>query len=104
MSMYTLRISHTAAQGKGPALRAALEEHSKTSNAAGGRYGLQQRIYGSETSFINTMQFDGLAALDAYRAAAPSDAPRQARLSKINDCLARPQSMGLFQLLVPATP
>jgi hypothetical protein len=101
MPTYTLRISHTPALGKGPALRAALEAHTKASNAAGGGYGLQQRLYASESAFVNLIQFDGLAALDADRAASPNDPARQARIAKINECLGRPQSTALFEGLVP---
>jgi hypothetical protein len=107
MPTNTLRISHTPALGKGPALRAALEAHTKASSAAGGRYGLQQRLYASEAAFINLIQFDGLAALDADRAASPTDSARQARIAKINENLGRPQSTALFETLVPvnaATP
>jgi len=102
--MYTVRITHVPALGKGPALRAALEQHSKASNEAGGSYSVSQLLYTKEPAFLNSIRYDTLAALDAYQAALPNDTARQARLAKVNECLALPQTSELYEVLVPSQP
>ncbi len=57
--------------------------------------------------FINNIQFDGLAALDAFLAAVPGDEARMARIGKINECLASPRTSRLFEAIAgnpPASP
>lgn len=100
--MYTVLIVHTPAPGKGPELRAALEEHSKVSNAAGGKYALFQSMYTREPAFVNAKRYDSLAALEAYQASMANDAARMARLTKVSACLARPQTSTLWENLTAA--
>ena len=103
-ALYTVRISHVPAPGKGPQLRAALEEHSKAANAAGGSYGLSQRLYAPEAVFVNTLRYENLAALEAYNATALNDPARMARLAKVGEFVARPQTPELNEILVPGRP
>lgn len=100
--MYVVRIAHVPAPGKANDLRAALEEHSKASNAAGGSYSMWQSLFTREQTFSNQIRYESLAALEAYQASAPNDSARAARLAKVNACLARPQNLELFEVLVPA--
>ncbi len=100
--MYTVRISHVPATGKGPQLRTALEEHSKASNAEGGSYALSQQQYSPEPVFVNTMRYENLAAREAYIAA--NNEARQVRLAKVAEYLAQPQTAELHQVLLPASP
>ena len=102
--MYTISISHSAAQGKAQELRAALEEHTKASNAAGGTYALQLSPYNHEPVLINTIWYDSLADREAYQTATANDKEAQARRNKIGEFLARPQTQELHEVLVPATP
>ena len=82
--MYRQRIIHIPVSDKGPQLRAALEEHSKASNAEGGRYSVSQKVYSSENAFINMVTYENLAALDAYNAK-PMDDARRGRIAKIGE-------------------
>lgn len=82
--MFRQRIIHIPAANKGPELRAALEEHSKASNAEGGRYSVSQQVYSPENAFINMVLYENLAALDAYNAK-PMDDGRRGRIAKIGE-------------------
>lgn len=97
MAVIRVAISHTPLVGKGRALREALEEHTRASNEAGGQYALHQHLTGNSPAFVNYLRFDGFAGLDAYRATGPADAARQARISKITECLAQPQTSRIFE-------
>jgi hypothetical protein len=100
MSMYTVRITHIPAAGKANDLCAALEEHSKASNAAGLSYAVSQPMYTREPSIINSLRYDNLAALEAYQQTGFNDPAAVARRAKIAPCLARPQTAELFETLV----
>ncbi len=95
--MYTVRITHHPADGKAGELRAALVEHSKASNAAGLAYNVTQLLYAKEPTFINSLRYENLAALEAYQNA--SDPARLARIAKINACVDRPDESALYENL-----
>ena len=102
--MYTVRISHIPTLGKGGQLLKALEEHSKASNAAGGSYSVSQRMYAPQGEYVNSIRFEDLESLEAYNASAPKDQARMARLAKVVECLAQPQTPLLYETIVPAHP
>lgn len=101
--MYTVRIVHHPAPGKGPELRAALEDHSKASNAAGSPHNVSQLLYGEEPTFVNAIRHESLADIEAYGARNANDQAYQARTSKIGASLARPQVGTLYESLVTTT-
>lgn len=100
--MYTVRITHHPAPGKGPELRAALEEHSKAANAAGSPHNVSQLLYADEPTFVNSIRHESLAAIEAYTAKNAGDPTYAARTAKITACLARPQTQVLYENLVTA--
>lgn len=100
--MYTVRISHHPAPGKGAELRAALEEHSRASNAAGSPHNVSQQLYASEATFVNAIRHESLAAIEAYGLRNASDPNYTARTARIGACVARPQNSELYENLVSA--
>lgn len=98
--MYTQRIIHFAAVGKGPDLRAALEERNKEANAAA-PHSLSTRMFSPEPALVHSIRFDNLAALEAYQGRNLSPA-FQATGVRINQCLSRERATELYETLVPA--
>ncbi len=96
--MYTQRIIHVPAVGKGPELRAALEERNATGNAAV-PHSLSANMFSLEPAFIHAIRFENLAAIEAYQGR-PLDATFQAQSRKINECLARERATVLYESLV----
>lgn len=104
--MYTQRIIHFPALGKGPELRAALEERNASGNALA-PHALSQLMFSPEPAFVHSIRFENLAAIEAYQGRA-LDATFQAQGQKINQCLARERATVLYEELagtgVKATP
>jgi len=98
--MYTQRIIHFPAVGKGPDLRAALEERNNDANAAA-PHSLSSRMFSLEPAFVHSIRFDNLAAIETYQGRNPGPA-FQATGVKINQCLSRERATELHETLVPA--
>lgn len=99
--MYAVRHLHIPAKGKAQQLRAALEEHTKASNAEGGSYSVSQELYSPEGAFINLVTYDSLAAIDEYNASRNPE--RLARITKIGELVER-RWMELHEWLLPPEP
>ena len=101
--MYIQFIHHCPAPGKGPELRALLEEWAKTAPARGFRHNLGSRILGPEgQDFVNGIQHEDLAAFETYpqrSQANPAFATFSARQQPL---LSRPAVTDLYEVLVPA--
>lgn len=104
--MYTQRIVHIPAVGKGPELRAALEERNASGNAAA-PHALSALMFSPQPGLIHAIRFENLAAIEAYQAR-PLDATFQAQGLRINACLAQERATVLYEELartaVTATP
>ncbi|HZT06053.1 MAG TPA: hypothetical protein VFC51_03415 [Chloroflexota bacterium] len=93
--MYTERIIHVPAVGKGPELRAALEARNATGNKAA-PHALSVHMFAPQPGFVHSIRFENLAAIEAYMAAhLPS--PEESR--KIDQCLARERAVVLYEEL-----
>lgn len=104
--MYTQRIVHVPAVGKGPELRAALEDRNTSGNAEA-PHALSALMFSPQPGLIHAIRFENLAALEAYQAR-PLDATFQAQGQRINACLAQERATVLYEELartaVTATP
>jgi hypothetical protein len=97
--MYTQRIIHVPALGKNAELRAALEERQSAAKAAA-PHALSVSMFALEPTFVHSIRFDNLAAIEAYQEQQQGDAAFQAVARKITQCLARPQAVLLYEDLV----
>ena len=95
--MYTQRIIHIPALGKGPDLRAALEERNTAGNALA-PHSLSMSMFSPQPAFTHSIRFDNLAAIQTYQER-PLDAAFQAVSRKITQCLSQPQFALLYEEL-----
>ncbi|MSQ14422.1 MAG: hypothetical protein EXR50_00960 [Dehalococcoidia bacterium] len=101
----TQRITLYPAIGKGPELRAMLEEEVKARQARGITSGLQAQLFGIDgPAFTIGTQFPGIAAFEQRRESVPNDPGRQAYLAKVNQAISRPNRQQLFEVLVQVPP
>lgn len=94
--MYTQRIIHFPALGKGPDLRKALEERNTSGNAQA-PHALSMNMF-SPAGFTHAIRFENLAALEAY-SERPLDATFLAQTKKITECLGRERITFLYEQL-----
>jgi len=102
--VYTQRIIHFPALGRNAELRAAMEARTAAAVAAGSRHALATRIMSTEPAFIHSIQFENLAAIEAYQDRNAADPNFAAQTAKITQCLSQPQGTELFEILIPAQP
>src|SRR5437870_4219321 len=93
--MYTMRIIHIPAVGKGAELRAALEERNASGNAEA-PHALSMHLFSPQPAFTHAIRFPNLAALETYQSR-PLSAEFQAQGRKINDCLAQERITFLYE-------
>ena len=98
---FQFRVSRYPAIGKGPALRALLEERAKAQQSRVFRT-LQQQMFGSEgLVFVSSIGFQDMASLEAQLDNNQRDPEFRAYLEKVQSMLARPDKLELLQVLVP---
>src|SRR5437773_1674226 len=97
INMYRTHIAYVPALGQVEELRAALEEHVRASKAAGWSHALTELLFAPEPTLVNYIRHQSLAALEEYEARTASDPAYLARTARISACLARPQSVELYE-------
>ena len=97
--MYTQRIVHIPAVGKGPELRAALEARQASANKLV-PHGLSVLMFSPQPAFIHSLRFENLAAIEDYEAKRAQDPAFPAQAKAIGDCLAQERASFLYQELV----
>lgn len=98
---FQFRVSRYPAIGKGPALRALLEERVKAQQSRGFRT-LQQQMFGSEGPvFVSSIGFQDMASLEAQLDNNQRDPEFQAYREKVQSMTARHGKTELLQVLVP---
>ena len=98
---FQFRVSRYPAIGKGPALRALLEERVKAMQSHGFRT-LRQQMFGSEGPvFVTSIGFQDMASLEAFLDNNQRDPKFQAYYEKVQSMVARPDKTELLQVLVP---
>ena len=102
--MYTQWIQYHPALGKGPELRALLEERVKSYQSKGQSVALAVRMMGDEEGnpFIAVFRHQDLAAQEAFRRSAQSDPTFAEFQAKVATLLARPAAVSLREVLIPA--
>src|SRR2546428_12314566 len=96
--MYIQRIIHVPALGKNADLRTALEERNKAGSSSA-PHARSVSMFSPEPTFIDSIRFENLAAIEAYQDRQRSEPNIQAQLQKITQCLARPQAVFLYEEL-----
>ena len=98
---FQFQISRYPALGKGPALRALLEERVKAQPPQVFRT-LRQQMFGSEGPvLVTTIGFQDMASLEAHLDNNQRDPKFQAYTEKVQSMLARPSKTELLQVIVP---
>ncbi len=96
--MYTQRIIHIPAVGKGPELRAALEARNAAADPAV-PHSLSTHMFSPSPAFVHSLRFENLAAIEAYEARRGQNPAFQAQGQRINDCLAQERISTLYREL-----
>jgi hypothetical protein len=102
-NVYTVHFIHHPAPGKMTELRAALEERARLQNAGGAPHIVSQQLYAAEPSFVSTIRFESLAAVEEYNERNAKDPAFHAYLEKLAGCHGRPPISMLYEQLF-ATP
>lgn len=99
---FTQRALGYPAVGKGPELRAIMEERVKGLQSSGQRATLGVSVYGTDgQEFTTTLAFQDLAALESYRRRNQSDPAFQAYVAKVNPLIRQGPKVELAEVLIP---
>ncbi len=101
MATYIQEISHYPAPGKGPELRAVLEDWAKTAPSRGFEHNLLSQLGSDGPNFINGIRHENLAAFHTYPQRSRANPGWEPFTKKMGSLMARPPQSGLFQTLVP---
>ena len=102
MATYIQEIRHYPAPGKGPELRAVLEEWASTAPSRGFAHSLISQLLSSEGPvFINGIRHENLAAFQTYPQRSRDNPGFGPFIAKMQSLDARPQQTALFQVLIP---
>jgi hypothetical protein len=96
--LYTQRIIHIPALGKGVELLEALKARNAAGNAAA-PHALSVSMFSPEPAFIHSIRFKDLAAIEAYQEQQLANPAFREQTGSITACLARPQAVLLYEEL-----
>ena len=98
--MYMQLIHHYPAPGKGPELRALLEDWAKSAPSRGFRHNLTSRMLGSDgPDFVNGIQHDDLAAFESYPQRSQANPAFSDFTAKQRPLLGRQNVVELYEVL-----
>jgi len=104
MATYIQEIRHYPAPGKGPELRALLEEWARTAPSRGFKQNLTSQLLSSEGPvFINGIRHENVTAFETYPERSRANPGFGPFTTKMGPLLARPPQSALFQVLIPPT-
>jgi hypothetical protein len=99
---FVLRNRRSPMPGKGPELRALLEERVRKNVAGRIGAGLSTQVGSPDgPAFVSTSVFSSMAGFDQFRAANAEDAGQRAWATKVQAILARPAQQEILRILVP---
>ena len=102
MATYIQRISHYPAVGKGPELRALLEEWARTAPSRGFAHNLTSQLLSSEgPNFINGIRHENLAAFETYPERSRANPGFGPFATKEEPLLDRSAQSELVEVLIP---
>ncbi len=102
MATYIQRMSHYPATGKGPELRALLEEWARTAPSRGFAHNLMSQLVSEGPVFINSIRHENLTAFQTYPQRSRENPGFEPFIAKMQPLLARPPQTALFQVLIPS--
>jgi len=100
MATYIQEISHYPAPGKGPELRAVLEDWAKTAPSRGFEHNLLSQLGSDGPVFINGIRHENLAAFHTYPERSRANPGWEPFTKKMGSLMARPPQSALFQTLI----
>lgn len=99
---YIRRITRYPAPGKGPSLRALMEERVKTAQARGRRHSLHAQMFSPEGQvFVHNIGDSDLVTMESQVRAFSQDPEAQELAEKVGALEGRPAKVELFEVLVP---
>ncbi len=101
MASYIQQLTHHPAPGKGPELRAVLEEWAKTAPSRGFEQNLMSQLGADGPVFINGIRHENLAAFHTYPERSRANPGWESFTKKMGPLMARPRQSALFQTLIP---
>ncbi len=102
MATYIQLNSHYPATGKGPELRAVLEEWASTAPSRGFAHNLTSQLVGSEGPvFINGIRHENLTAFQTFRERNRANPAFGPFIAKLQSLMVRPIRSTLFQVRIP---
>jgi len=100
MASYVQQMIHYPAPGKGPELRAVLEEWAKTAPSRGFEHNLMSQLGADGPVFINVIRHENLAAFHTYPERSRANPGWEPFTKKMGSLMARPPQLVLFQTLI----
>ncbi len=101
MATYMQQISHYPAGGKGPELRAVLEEWVTTAPSRGVAHNLVSQFGSEGPVFIVGIRHENLAAFQTFRERNRANPAFGPFIAKLQSLMARPSRFALYQGLIP---
>jgi len=101
MASYIQQLTHHPAPGKGPELRAVLEEWAKTAPSRGFEQNLMSQLGADGPVFINGIRHENLTAFHTYPERSRANPGWESFTKKMGPLMARPRQSALFQTLIP---
>ena len=100
MASYIQLLIHHPAPGKGPELRAVLEEWAKTAPSRGFEQNLVSQLGADGPVFINGILHENLTAFHTYPERSRANPGWEPFTKKMGSLMARPRQSALFQSLI----
>ncbi len=100
MATYIQEIRHYPAPGKGPELRALLEEWAKTAPSRGFEHNLMSQLGADGPVLINGIRHENLAAFHTYPERSRANPGWEPFTKKMGSLMARPPQSVLLQTLI----
>jgi hypothetical protein len=100
MASYVQLLIHHPVPGKGPELRAVLEEWAKTAPSRGFEHNLMRQLGSDGLAFINGIRHENLAAFHTYPERSRANPGWEPFTKKMGSLMARPRQSVLLQTLV----
>ncbi len=101
MATYIQRISRYPASGKGPELRALLEEWARSAPSRGSAQSLMSQLGSEGQVFITGIRHENLAAFQTDSERIQANPGFRPFIAKLQPHMARPLHSALFQVLIP---
>lgn len=101
MAIYIQQISHYPTSGKGPELRAVLEDWVKSASSRGSAQNLTSQLVSEGPVLIGGIRHESLAAFQSFRERNRANPGFGPFIAKLQSLMARPPRFALFKMMIP---